>query len=157
MAASGMVEGVARVVGADDGMAWLEPEQSPSCGGCMSAKLCGTRTGSSRQAAKRFALANEFGLQLGDRVVIGIEEASLLRASLIAYALPLATMLIAAVLASKAFDLGDGGAGLAGLAGLLLGFGLARICANRLSTRGELTPRFLRRALAADDCHPPEG
>jgi len=152
-----MVEGVARVVAADGSVAWLEPEPGSSCGGCMSAALCGTKAGGSRQAAKRFPLANDADLHVGERVVVGIEESSLLRASMVAYGLPLAAMLTAAVVASKIFMAGDGAAGLAGLAGLLLGLAAARLCADRLSIRGELTPHFLRRALAGEDCHPHKG
>lgn len=140
------MEAVARVVAFERGVAVLEPEPTGSCTGCMSAALCGTQDGKGkRMLAKRFSLAEPEGLRVGDRVVVGIAEGALLRAALVAYGIPLVAMLVTMVVADRV----DGdelrtmiGAGV----GLVLGIGLARLFAGRLSARGDLAPRFVRRA-----------
>ena len=144
---NGTVEGVAKVVALDDGYAVCEPEPTGSCGGCMSAALCGVKSGgnSRRIVARRFSLVNDVGLKVGDRVVVGIAPATLLKASAVAYALPLVLMLVAAIVAQQLGDGGDGVGALGGLGGFLVGLAIARWRAGRMTRRGELTPNFLRR------------
>lgn len=154
--APAMVEGIAHVVAVEGALAWLEPEQTTSCGSCASSSACGAKgigTTASRLEARRFSLENQAGLAVGERVVVGIRENALVKASLTAYAIPLATALIAGALAQWA-EGRDGITMAAMVGGLLLGLGIARLGASRLSARGELAPRFLRRADAASVCHP---
>ncbi|HYG89159.1 MAG TPA: SoxR reducing system RseC family protein [Azospirillum sp.] len=149
----GLSEGLARVVAIDGNRVWLEPETVSGCGGCASAMICGTKSGNSRRlAAKRFAIPDEHGLRVGERVVVGVEDGALVRAAATAYALPL-LLLFAGGLTAKWSGGGDGPAALAALSGLLLGFVLAHLLARRLGRRGVLTPRFVRRAPPADACH----
>ncbi|MFN3397789.1 MAG: SoxR reducing system RseC family protein [Sulfurimicrobium sp.] len=146
--APAMVEGFARVVAVEGGVAWLEPEQTSSCGSCASSSACGAKgigTAASRLEARRFRLDNHAGLVVGERVVVGIRENTLVKASLTAYAIPLATMLGAGAAAQWAAG-SDGITMAAMVAGLLLGLGIARLSAGLLSSRGDLSPRFLRRA-----------
>jgi len=151
-----VAEGNARVVALDGATAWLEPEPHSSCGGCVSAAMCGTKSGNAkRMAFKRFPLTGHPGLQVGDRVVVGMAQQSLLRASAVAYGLPMATMLAAMVVTDKITH-ADGPTILAALGGLAGGFLLARPLAGYLSRRGELTPHFLRRAYGPgqdEECH----
>ncbi|MDE2118439.1 MAG: SoxR reducing system RseC family protein [Betaproteobacteria bacterium] len=152
--APAMVEGFAHVVAVEGAMAWLEPEQSSSCSGCASASACGSKgigTTASRLEARRFQLVNDIGLRVGERVVIGIRENALLKASITAYVIPLATLLIAGALAQWAAG-SDRVTMVAMLAGLALGLWLARLGAGRLMVRGDLAPRFLRRAGAGETC-----
>lgn len=146
--ASGLVEGVAHVVALEGDTAWLAPEQGAGCGGCPSAPTCGSKamnTASGRLEARRFQLVNDAGLRIGDRVVVGVRENTVLRASMTAYMIPLATLLISGTLAESIA--GDDFVTVAVmLAGLALGLWLARLCARRLTGRGELTPRFIRHA-----------
>lgn len=148
-----MVEGIARVVAADGGKVWLEPEQTSSCGGCMSAAACGVKTGHSRKLeARRFALANDAGLRVGERVVVGISEYALIRASATAYGIPLLLTIVAAVAAQLAFGR-DAYTMVAAALGLGAGMLIARGRAGRLSARGDLTPRFLRRLRPGEACN----
>ncbi|HIJ37413.1 MAG TPA: SoxR reducing system RseC family protein [Rhodospirillaceae bacterium] len=149
-----LVEGLARVVGAEGGRIWLEPEQTSTCGGCHSAAACGVKSGQNtrRLEARRFVLDNEAGLKIGERVVVGISEYALIRASSIAYAVPLLSMIGGAVAAQLTFG-NDGAAMIAAVAGLGFGVLVARGRAGRLLARGELTPRFLRRIAAGEECH----
>lgn len=154
--APAMVEGIAHVVAVEGSVAWLEPEQTTSCGSCASSSACGAKgigTAASRLEARRFSLDNQAGLAVGERVVVGIRENALVKASLTAYAIPLTTALLAGAMAQWAE--GRDAITMAAMAGgLLLGLGLARLGARYLFARGELAPRFLRRADATIACHP---
>lgn len=156
-ALSHTVEGIARVVAIDGERAWLEPEQTSSCGSCASAAHCsssapGIGTVASRIQARRFPLDNNARLRVGDRVVIGVEDRALIRASLVAYALPLVFALLAGCLAQSAWA--SDAMTLASMA-TGLGFGLvaARLGALWLNARGDLAPRFLRHAGPNETCN----
>mgnify|MGYP001810742082 CR=1 FL=1 len=105
--------------------------------------------------AKRFTLAGADWLRVGDRVVVGVDDGALLRASAVAYAIPLLAMLVSMVVVDQ---LGGGElrtmvAAALGLAG---GVGVARLLAGRLAARGDLAPRFIRRAYGpgpGEGCH----
>jgi sigma-E factor negative regulatory protein RseC len=103
-----LVEGTARVVALDGESVWLEPEQTTSCGTCVSATACGAKGGNSARwlVARRFLVRNTHGLGLGERVVVGISEGTLLRASVTAYGLPLVA-LMGAGLVAKSLGGGD--------------------------------------------------
>ena len=149
----GTIEGIARVVKIEGNVIWMEPEQTASCGGCASSSACGAKgIGSiaSRLEARRFPLRDSAaGLVVGERVVIGVHDGVLIRASLTAYAVPLALSLAAGG-AAQSLAGSDGLTMLAMFAGLALGLLAARFGAGRLKARGELAPRFLRRAAAGE-------
>ena len=150
-----MVEGIAQVVEVDGKLVWLVPEQTGSCGGCASASACGSKgigTTASRLELRRFQLVNDYNLRIGERVVVGIRENALLKASITAYAIPLATLLSAGALAQWAVG-SDFITMMAMIAGLALGLVFARVGASRLLARGDLAPRFIRRAGAGDTCN----
>jgi len=145
------------VVVVDGAVAWLEPEQGPSCAGCASLG-CGSKglgTLASRLAARRFPLTGHPDLRVGDRVVVGVRGDALLKAALTAYVLPLVAMLGAGVLA-QALAGQDGITLVASVVGLVLGLGIARRWADRLTARGVIAPRFLRRAGLGQSCRPTE-
>lgn len=152
--APSMVEGIAQVVKIDGKTAWLVPEQGTSCGSCASATACsskGVGTTASRLDNRRFRIDNDVRLAVGERVVFGIRENVLLRASMTAYAIPLATLLLAGALAQWQF-----GSDLITLAatvvGLVIGLGISRMEAGRLHNKGDLAPLFLRRARPGETC-----
>lgn len=150
-----MVEGIAHVVAVDGAVAWLVPEQTTSCGSCASSAACGAKgigTTASRLEARRFQLVNDAGFRVGERVVVGIRENALLKASITAYVIPLATLLLAGALAQWAAG-NDLVTMAAMFAGLALGLWLARIGAGRLLLKGDLAPRFIRRASAGETCN----
>lgn len=150
-----MVEGIAHVVEVDGKLAWLVPDQATSCGSCASAAACGAKgvgTTASRLEVRRFQLVNDIGLRVGERVVVGIRENALLKASITAYVIPLATLLITGALAQWKF--GNELITMAALVfGLVIGLGISRLEAGRLHNRGDLAPLFLRRARPDETCN----
>jgi sigma-E factor negative regulatory protein RseC len=159
-APSAAVEGIARVVGVAGDKLWLEPEQTTSCGSCASSARCGSReaggigTVASRLEARRFAIDHPggvLGFHEGERLVVGVSERALLKASLTAYGLPLLTALLAASFVQSRYS--EDATTMLGMAGgMAFGFLLARLNARRLAARGEFAPRFLRRARPDETC-----
>lgn len=155
------VEGIARVVRVEGESAWLEPEQTTSCGSCASKDACGhgpsygdsgMGTVARRIEARRFRLDNDREqLREGDRVVLGVDDRALIKAALLAYGLPLVSAIAAGGLAEGAW--GDDALTMVAMAAGL-GFGLlaARLGARRLSAQGDLSPRYLRRAQPGETC-----
>ncbi|NTV71609.1 MAG: SoxR reducing system RseC family protein [Azonexaceae bacterium] len=156
------VEGIARVVRIEGDQAWLEPEQTTSCGHCASSASCGVSsreeagigTVTSRLQARRFHLDNPAGIsgfREGERLVVGVSERALLNAALTAYGLPLLFALVAGGLTQAAY--GEDLTTMLGMSGgLALGLLAARLNARRLAARGDLAPRFLRRARPDETC-----
>jgi sigma-E factor negative regulatory protein RseC len=154
------VEGIARVVRVVGDRAWLEPEQTTSCGHCAASAGCGTReaagvgTVTSRLQARRFYLDNPAGasgFREGERLIVGVSERALLNAALTAYGLPLLFALSAGAV-TQAICGEDLTTMLGMIGGLALGLIAARLNARRLTARGDLAPRFLRRARADETC-----
>lgn len=148
------IEGYARVVGIEGGVAWLEPEQTASCGGCAAAASCGSPGLGSlagRIKARRFPLDNRDALIVGERVVVGVTDRSLLKAALAAFALPMLAAFTTGGLAQWAEGSNPVTMG-AMIAGLFAGFLASRRMAHRLAARGELAPHFLRRAQQDETC-----
>jgi len=150
-----LIEGFAQVVAVEGQTAWLVPEQTSSCGGCASASACGSKgigTLSSRLEARRFQLDNDANLRVGERVVVGIRENALVRASITAYFIPLATLLLSGALAQ--WIAGNDFITMAAMiSGLVFGLWLARVRAEQMMLKGELAPRFLRRASMNEACN----
>ncbi|RIX41557.1 MAG: Fis family transcriptional regulator [Rhodocyclales bacterium GT-UBC] len=156
------VEGIARVVRISGQQVWLEPEQTTSCGHCASSASCGVKANedaagigslASRLQARRFVLdgPSSLGLVEGERLVVGVSEKALLKASITAYGLPLFFALVTASVVQSLYG-EDAKTILGMLAGLAIGLLAARLGARRLAARGELAPRFLRRAMPGETC-----
>jgi sigma-E factor negative regulatory protein RseC len=141
-----LIEGLARVVAVAGDQVWLAAEQPSACGSCATRGVCGSGKAkpSANWRVSRMLGPNQTPLALGDTVRIGVDRNALTRASLTAYALPLATMLFAVV---GMQDAGDAAAIAAALVGLLVGVAAAKVLVRRWSA--ELVPVVLGRTLAA--------
>ncbi len=119
-----------------------------TCGGCATRSGCGVSVLGTLfgRRATTVVLSAEPGLAVGDRVVIGLDEAVLLRGAFIVYLLPVALMLLAGsvgdLLARQAGMASDLPALVAAAAGLAGGLALA---AARLRHVRPSPGRFLRR------------
>lgn len=155
-----LIEGTARVVAVEGGLAWLEPEQTTACGGCKASKVCGVEPGSRRLVARRFSLRNDEGLAVGDRVVVGVTAGTLMGAAATAYGIPLVTLLTAGLVTQKVYGGGDLASAAAAIAGLVIGLALVRLRAQYTAARGDHTPHFIRRVFGpgpSGDCHAVDG
>ena len=148
-----MIEEPARVLSCDRGEALVQTEQRTACGGCNARAGCGTSLLAQVFGHKpaRLRVANPIAAEPGDRVIVGLSERGLLRASMLLYVLPLMGLLLGALggeLLVQRLGLGGGEALsiLAGLLGLAAGLGLARNF-SRSGRTNELTRAvILRRA-----------
>ncbi len=137
----------ARVVAVEDGLVWLEPMQTGSCGSCASAALCGSKGMGSltdRLEARRFAVPGHFDLACGDVVDVVFSRGHLVQAAALAYVLPLVISLLSAIVVDSYFGR-DAWTLLAALLGLVLGFVVMKYVAQGLTQRGDLQAQILRR------------
>jgi sigma-E factor negative regulatory protein RseC len=138
-----MLEETAHVVEVHDGLLIAETESRSGCSHCSTescttsvvAKLFGVRR-------NRLVMENRLGARPGDLVRIGIPDRSLVRASLMAYLLPLLFMLGVTALGNLA-GVSEFFLSLLALVGLAMGFFVVHgISRGGLSHRYE--PRLLR-------------
>lgn len=92
-----MIEEQATVVAVDGELAWVETRRKSACDACSMNKGCGTGVLSRLFAGRvaRMQVLNPPGAQRGDQVLVGLDEAMLVRGSLAVYLLPLLAMLVA--------------------------------------------------------------
>lgn len=145
-----MIEAQARVVRVDGAVAYVEAQNASSCGGCGSDKSCGVSLLGQMFGGppREFRALNPVGAQVGDSVVIGLQEHALLKSSLMVYLLPLMLLFMGAIA-------GLGFAPLAALQehysiigggiGLVLGFAWVRLHALRLGAGTGFQPVILRK------------
>lgn len=103
--------------------ATLEIERKIACGLCGQTRGCGNSIWGKLFAhqSTAFKAQNLINAKVGDSVIVGINEKALLKSALLLYILPLASMLIGAILATQIHDT-NVYAMLGALVGLVLGF-----------------------------------
>lgn len=146
-----MLETEGVVIFAEGGDAVVETSRVSACGSCSSSQSCGTTSLSQLLGAKinSFKVLNPVGADVGDRVVIGVEESVLLKSSTILYVLPLVCLLAGAVIGDVLAQVSMKdvysacGAGL----GLVVGFFALKVAAAWAGSQGEFRPVILRRVL----------
>lgn len=108
---------------AADSTVTLEIERKIACGLCGQTRGCGNSIWGKLFAhqSTAFKAQNCINAKVGDSVIVGINENGLLKSALLLYILPLATMLIGAILATQIHDT-NSYAMLGALVGLVLGF-----------------------------------
>lgn len=149
-----MIEATATVIAVEAGFAVLETQRNSACSSCGASAGCGTSVLGEVLGRKQNLLRidNDFDAVPGEQVIIGLAESDLLLASLAAYMLPIAGLIIFA-LAGLALGIGDVPVALGALAGFALGLYAARHLTRNAQDR--FTPRYLRRApysLAGRSC-----
>jgi len=95
-----MIEETATVVSCVDNQAKLEVQRQSTCSSCNAKSGCGTAVFSKTLGKKvsQVTVENTLNLQIGDRVVVGLQESALLTGSAIIYLLPLIMLLAFAIL-----------------------------------------------------------
>ena len=142
-----MIEEKASVVSVDGGRIWVQTQRKSVCGTCSARKGCGTASLEQLFGKRRtqMMVSSEIPVSAGDEVMLGIEEATLLRGSLLLYGLPLLFMLIGAVLAQSLVPSGGELPVIAGaISGLLLGLFLVAGHTQKLRFNPRYHPTILR-------------
>jgi sigma-E factor negative regulatory protein RseC len=90
-----MIEEQGKVVAVKDDWVWVQTERKTVCGQCSANKGCGTSVLAKVFGNKTSSIAviKSLPVQVGDEVVIGIEENSLVKGSLLIYAMPLVLLI----------------------------------------------------------------
>ena len=147
-----MLEETAQVVAVQGSEVWVETERRSSCSSCAVNKGCGSAALAKvlGQRRSRVRALSHIPLGVGDRVVIGIREKALVRGSLAVYAVPVAMLLLGAVigeLGARQFlwqnaELASLLLGIAGLAG---GLWWLSAFSRRIRHSADYQPVVLRR------------
>ncbi|MCG6862687.1 MAG: SoxR reducing system RseC family protein [Chromatiaceae bacterium] len=150
-----MIEENARVVAVAPGYAWVETGRRSACASCAASTHCGTSAVAKLFATRtnRFEVSDGIGVEVDDRVVIGIAEGTLTRASLLAYLLPLVVLTLAAYCAQTA-GAEEGLSALAGILGLCLGIWTTGRLTGGTAGREGYRPVVLRRIELPRDAAP---
>lgn len=121
-----MITETVTVMEARDGYAWVSTERKSSCDSCGASKVCGTAVLDSVIGKKlsRLRVRNPVAAEPGQRVEIGIEDAVLIKRSLLVYMLPLLGLFFGAAVGQ--WLAGEGAAIAGGALGLAGGFLFAR-------------------------------
>jgi sigma-E factor negative regulatory protein RseC len=133
-----------KVVAVQGHQAWVQTIRTSACQSCSARAGCGQRAlaAVSGGRANQILVENTVDARVGDEVVIGVDEQSLLTASLAVYGLPLILMLVVSGLAHQGLGASEPMTILAAAAGLAGGFGLVRW--RRIGTGARFQPKLLR-------------
>ena len=142
-----MIEEEGLVVALSGVRAEVETRRASGCGGCTADGACSTSLLDrllGRRPVRLLAL-NRAGAEVGDRVVVGVDESALLRAALAAYLVPILALLAGAMLGRFLTGGAESGSLLGGSVGLLLAFAWLRRYSGRLGGNPAAEPVVLRR------------
>lgn len=134
---------------------WVRPMGPRGCWRCEHGQGCGAgRWGRSVARSSRVVLrarSRISGLQVGDTVAIGVQEAAVLNAALAVYLAPLLAMFGLGMFADRYLEAGDLMVAAFGFSGLAAGFVVSRWFSHRAQSDQRYVPLVLRR-IDASDC-----
>lgn len=148
-----MLESEGTVLEIEAGVAYVETSRASACGNCGSKHNCGSTPLMQLLGieARPFQVLNPIGAEVGERVIIGLEESALLRSSLVAYVVPVVLLIAGAIAGSMLASpfSSDVYAMVGALLGLVAGFGALKWTAGRTSGQDKYRPIILRRAFSS--------
>lgn len=139
-------EGVVLKIGAPGaGTAWVKTTRSSACESCSSRHAC---LGEGSAKEMEVEAINTADAQVGDRIVLNIKTAPLLKATFLLYVFPILAMIAGAVFGqTMAGRQGMDPSGLSALCGFIA-FGLAfiviRITGRRLAQNDDFKPEIIK-------------
>lgn len=150
-----MLEEAGRVVALGEGIALVETIRSSSCQSCSAKSACGQGAVSKVLGQKSCVVTalNTLPIKVGDEVVLGLEESTLIKSALLVYLFPLLLMIVGALLMQNFFGTGDFSAAVGGGFGLLLGFSWVYRYNQRHRNDSTLQPVVLKVAESAGNTH----
>lgn len=153
-----MIEERAQVVAIDKASVWVEARRESACGRCAAGKGCGNAVFQNLFGNKKNLLpvvnghdTESITVNVGDEVVIGVEENAIVKNSLAVYAVPIVAIIIFAAIGETFFnDAVSTSKDLASISGALIGLAFSVIGLrwyNRFaSSKATNHPVLLRRA-----------
>lgn len=148
-----MIEEIVTVIANEGKLAVVEAQRQSTCGSCDAKSSCGTSVLAKAFGSKtsRIRVNNPIGAAPGERVVIGVEDDALPKASFLFYIVPLMTLFLGSLLGEQValqFSLisTEPAAIFSGLLGLLVGLISVRRFAARSSNKNQYEAVILRRA-----------
>ncbi|MCG8470724.1 MAG: SoxR reducing system RseC family protein [Desulfobacterales bacterium] len=128
---------------ASHGRAWVETVRTSACEGCASKDACHA-SGKTMEVCA----INDAGARVGDRVMVSIETATLIRMSLLAYIFPVIVMMVGAAIGNGlAPSLGVNASlssGIGGFGSLAFSFLVIRMVEGRIASADRYTPRITK-------------
>ncbi|KEA65578.1 Sigma factor RpoE regulatory protein RseC [Marinobacterium lacunae] len=144
-----MIEEVVHVSRVEDDKIWIEASRQSACSACNAKKSCGQGALSDWMSGSSVELSvvNPAGLRpsIGQAVVVGLEEGSLIKASVLIYMVPLLALVCFALFA-RVFGASEGQQIVAAVAGLAVSFPAVRWYTSRASDGDCYQPVLLRLA-----------
>lgn len=151
-----MIEERARVIRITNDTAWVEVNRQSTCNSCSASQSCGTSL-LSRFLNRRFeqiAVVAKADIQVGDEVILGLDESAFLRGSFVVYMIPLLAMLGLAALSEWLLSdimSAESAAILGAVAGFIIGVNRVRAFSRRVLQDKRFQPVILRRLLKQKD------
>ena len=145
-----MIEEKAMVVALQGEQALMQTQRRSTCQSCSVKQGCGTSVLAEvvGKRSAQFSVQNTLSVQVGDEVMVGINENVLIKASFMVYALPLIFLLLAALMGefwAKAYGYNaELSSIIAGIAGFLLAMVVTRYGLFNRRLKQEIQPRMLR-------------
>jgi len=136
-----MIEEEARVVAVEPERVWLEKPRETACTGCAQVCVGALTSGLFAARSSSIPVRTSLTLNVGDRVVIGLDESALLLSAFKVYLVPLFALFAGALLGDSMLA-ADWGAALGGLGGAALS--LAGMKFLGAFDRARLQPVILR-------------
>jgi sigma-E factor negative regulatory protein RseC len=95
-----VIEETAIVVAVEGQTIWVETQRQTACGQCAANKGCGSAVWQKVLGKKRNILpvTGDLPVNVGDKVIIGVNEDSLVKGSIAVYAVPVVSMIAFAVM-----------------------------------------------------------
>lgn len=133
------------VIKVDSTTAWVKTTRTGACETCSVKSSCSVIENGKEMEVEAI---NEVGAQVGDRIVISIETASLLKASFLLYVFPILLMILGAAIGQNIGPLFDIDASVfsavVGFSFFFLAILFIKSRGNRLAKKNEYKPKIIR-------------
>jgi sigma-E factor negative regulatory protein RseC len=129
-----MLEESAIVVKIEQGQTWVVGTQNNACAGCAQKTSCSSTALASVLKKKPIPVDSELSLQIGDTVIVAIDEGTLLRAAFSLYVAPLIALFIGAGIADSFISDSTVYADLWLAGGALAGLGIALLVMRKIQS-----------------------
>ena len=145
MSGGGLTREEGVVIKTDAQTAWIKTTKTGACSECSAKGSCHTLGGGKEMEVQAINIA---GAVIGDRVVIGFETSSLLKASFLIYIFPVLGLIVGAAIGQEMAPMtglnASAASPLAGLLFFFLTFLIIRRKGNQLAKQNQYRPKVIR-------------